>query len=202
MDKNNIKNLTCLAETKFLSLYDAEYENKRGKMKHWIIASRKDYATLKKQYFEQAEEKTDAVIIVALHKESGALVMIKQFRVPLNDYVYELPAGLIDFDEAIEKTVARELKEETGLMLLEINEKMSMRGAYLSPGMTEESAALIYCTCKGTVTDEYLEEDENIETLLVSKEMAEEILKSGVKIDIKALVILHSFVKIGEALFE
>jgi len=202
MGKNNIKHLTCLAESKFLSLYDAAYKNKRGKMKHWIIASRKDYATLKGQYFQQAEEKTDAVVMVALHKESVSLVMIKQFRVPLNDYVYELPAGLIDSDEAIEKTLARELKEETGLTLLEINEKISTHKTYLSAGMTDESAALIYCTCEGTVTDEYLEEDEDIEALLVSRDMAEEILKGGDKIDIKARIILHSFVKLGERLFD
>lgn len=202
MDKNTIQTLTVLAETKFLSLYDAEYKNKRGNIKHWIIASRKNYGTLKKQYFHQEKEKTDAVVIAALHKESDSLVMIKQFRVPLNDYVYELPAGLIDSDEAIEKTLARELKEETGLILVEMNERIGIRKAYLSAGMTEESAALIYCTCKGTVTDEYLEEDEDIETLLISKEMAEKLLKSDVKIDIKALIVLHGFSKLGHALFE
>ncbi|MDF2614032.1 MAG: mismatch repair protein MutT [Clostridia bacterium] len=202
MKKNNIKNLTMLAETKFLSLYDAEYENKKGKAKHWIIASRKRYATLKQQYFEQQEDKVDAVVIAALHPESNCLVIIRQFRVPLNDYVYELPAGLLDSNEDIKTALMRELKEETGLSLLEINEKMGSPKAYLSAGMTDESAALVYCTCSGTITDQYLEEDEAIEACLISQDEAKKLLESNVKMDIKALMTMQSFIKLGKDLFE
>jgi ADP-ribose pyrophosphatase len=123
MESNRIKKLTPMTETKFLSLYDAEYKNKKGKDKHWIIASRKNYDTLIAQYYEGKEEKIDAVIIAALHKNSNSLVLIKQFRIPLNDYVYELPAGLLDANESIEEAVSRELKEETGLSLIEIDYK-------------------------------------------------------------------------------
>ena len=91
-----MKSLTALVETKFLSLYDAKYVNKKGFEKHWIIASRKDFKTLNEQFFIGKEERIDAVIIAALHRDSKKLVLIKQFRIPLNDYVYELPAGLLD----------------------------------------------------------------------------------------------------------
>lgn len=197
-----VNNLTLLAETKFLSLVDAEYENKKGTTKHWIIASRKDFKTLKNQYFNEVKEKIDAVVIMALHKELKKLVLIKQFRVPLNDYVYELPAGLVDEDELMEQAVKRELREETGLNLLEIDYNKTKNGVYISAGMTDESVALVYCSCEGTVSNKYLEADEDIETLLISQEEAKEILRETTKMDIKVYMLLQSFSILGEKIFE
>jgi len=194
MKNSKITKLTALAETKFLSLFDAEYKNKKGATKHWVIASRKSYETLKDQYFQDKKESMDAVVIAAIHKGSEKLVLIKQFRVPLNDYIYELPAGLIDNDESIESAVSRELKEETGLSLLEIDKESTKKGIYVSPGMTDESIALVYCTCTGEITNKYLEDNEDIEAILVSRSEAEELLKKDVKIDIKACMLLQSFV--------
>jgi ADP-ribose pyrophosphatase len=198
---NRIKKLTPLAESKFLSLYDAEYENRKGSEKHWIIASRKNYETLKSQYSGEREEKIDAVIIAAFHKESNSLVLIRQFRIPLNDYVYELPAGLLDADETMETAVKRELKEETGLSLVDINYERSRRKVYISAGMTDESVAMVYCTCQGTLSKEYLEADEDIDAILVSQEEAKEFLKKDIKMDIKIHMILESFALLGEELF-
>lgn len=201
MIDNKIKKLTLLKETKFLSLYDAEYINKKGNEKHWIISSRKSYSTLKEQFFQGQEGAVDAVIIAALHKDNNKLVLIKQFRIPLNDYVYELPAGLLDNNEKIENAVIRELREETGLALIEINYEKSKDKVFLSVGMTDESAALVYCTCEGVVSNEYLEDDENIEVLLVSQLDAKELLNTKVKMDVKVFMILTSFVELGEKLF-
>jgi len=201
MKDSRIKNITTLSETKFLSLYDAKYENKKGAKKHWTIASRKDLKTLKAQFFQGKEEIIDAVIIAALHKESKKLVIIKQFRIPLNDYVYELPAGLVDADENMENTAARELKEETGFELIKINFDKSRRKVYASAGMTDESVAMVYCSCLGEITDKYLEDDEDIETILVSQEEAKDLLKKEVKMDIRAFMTLQSFADFGEEIF-
>lgn len=194
MKDKRITKLTTLAETKFLSLFNAEYKNKKGATKHWTIASRKSLEILKEQYFQDRKEKVDAVVMNAIHKESEKLVLIKQFRVPLNDFIYELPAGLIDSNESIESAVARELKEETGLSLLEIDEEKTRNIAYVSPGMTDESLALVYCSCTGEITSKYLEENEDIEAMLVSRSEAEELLKKDVKMDIKAYMALLSFI--------
>lgn len=198
---NRIKRLTPLSETKFLSMYDAEYENKNGAIKHWTVASRKDFNTLKAQYFQGSQDKIDAVIIAAYHKESKSLVVIKQFRIPLNDYVYELPAGLIDNEESFETAVCRELKEETGLSLKQINFEKTKNKVYVSAGMTDESVAMVYCTCEGIISNRYLEDDEDIEALLINRDEAVKLLNSKVKLDIKVLLTLQSFVDLGEKLF-
>ena len=115
MSKTIVKDLKVLAKTNFLSLYNADYINKGGKEKTWTIATRKSKEALEEQFFQGKEDKMDAVVILAYHKEEKKLVAIKQFRVPLNNYVYELPAGLIDNNDDIISTVERELKEETGI---------------------------------------------------------------------------------------
>lgn len=202
MNKNRIKKISILAQTKFLSLYDLEYEKKNGKPGQWAMASRKGAITLKGQFFEDKEEKTDAAIIAALHEESNKLVCIRQFRVPLNDYIYELPAGLIDGEEDFEESAARELREETGFKLTKINHEKTRKRIYASPGMTDESAAMVFCTCTGDGSDQQLEEEEDIEVMLLSQDDVRDLLKKDVKIDIKAYMVFQTFVGIGEKLFK
>lgn len=190
-----IKDIKILADTKYLKLYNAEYTNKNGDTRNWSIASRKDLSTLKNKFFNKAKDEIDAVIIVATHAEENKLVIIKQFRVPINDYVYELPAGLIDKGENFKTTVKRELKEETGLDLIEIDYSSTKSKAYVSTGMTDESVALVYCTCSGKISKEYLEPDEDIEVMLLTKEEAKELIKSEDNIDVKALLAIQKFIQ-------
>ncbi len=199
--KNKVENLETLAQTKFLSLYNANYTNKGGNKKTWTIATRKTKEALEEQFFSGKEDKVDAVVILAYHKEERKLVAIRQFRIPLNNYVYELPAGLIDNNDDIISTVKRELKEETGLDLEEVMKEKIGQKLYLSPGMTDESVSLVYCTCSGKVSDENLEEDEDIETVLLSREDAIKILNSGERCDIKFFMALQNFIQMGEEIF-
>lgn len=198
---NKIKDVKTLVKTKFVGLYDVEYKNKQNEDRHWMVASRKSEDELKEVYLEGKEDKIDAVVIAAFHESENKLVLIKQFRVPINNYIYELPAGLVDNDESMESTVARELKEETGLELVRINDVKSRQKVYLSPGMTDESVAFVYCTCEGELSNEFLEDDEDIESMLISKEQATEILRSDEIIDIKSYLILQMFASMGEELF-
>ncbi len=202
MKQNKVTKLNALVETKYLSLYEAEYENKVGNMRTWTVASRKDKDTLQKQFFENKEDATDGVIIAAYHKDEHKIVVIKQFRIPLNDYVYELTAGLIDPGEDVKSTIGRELMEETGLKIVDVLKNRGTDKVYVSAGMTDESLALVYCTCEGEISDEYLEDDECIEAMLVSQEEAKELIQSNEKFDIKCFLILQSFALFGERLFE
>lgn len=202
MKKTIINNVNPLIENKFIGLFEIEYKNKLNEDKVWMVASRKSHEELKHIYLKNEEDSADAVVIVGLHKSSGKLILIKQFRVPINDYIYELPAGLVDEGESIETSVERELREETGLTLLEIKKDKSKDKVYLSPGMSDESVAFIYCICDGEITDEFLEPDEDIEAFLISQEEAKEILASNHKIDTKAFLILQMFVSLGTKLFK
>lgn len=202
MKNTKIKEIKPLVETKFVGLYEVSYKNKLGDDRTWTVASRKNKEELSEIYLNNKEGDIDAVVIAAFHKEYKKLILIKQFRVPINNYIYELPAGLVDNKEGMEKAVQRELKEETGLDIVKINKVKSKNKIYLSPGMTDESVAFVYCTCSGELSKEFLEEDEDIEPLLISQGDARRILSENKEIDIKAFLILQMFAEIGEKLFE
>jgi len=53
------------------------------------------------------------VAIVPFTRE-GEVVLIRQFRPPVNRFVVEFPAGLNDMEESLEEVALRELYEETG----------------------------------------------------------------------------------------
>ena len=114
MKNSRIKEINTLSKTNFVSLYDVAYENKLGKEKHWTVSSRKSKEELEQIYLQNKEDKIDAVVICAYHKSEKKLVLINQYRVPINKHIYELPAGLVDNNEDAETSVRRELKEETG----------------------------------------------------------------------------------------
>lgn len=60
--------------------------------------------------------------------------------------------------------------------------------------MTDESIALVKCTCNGVVSQENLEEDEDIEVVMLNKEEAKELINSNENIDVKALLVIQNFI--------
>src|SRR5207253_2401009 len=77
----------------------------------------------------------DAVVIVPVLRDPGQparLVLEKEFRVPVGDYVIGFPAGLLEPGEGIEQAVRRELLEETGLEVVAV--KRITRPVYSSGG--------------------------------------------------------------------
>ena len=58
-------------------------------------------------------ERPDAAIIFPL-TEAGEVVMVRQYRPPLESFELGLPAGLVEPGEDPEKAARRELAEETG----------------------------------------------------------------------------------------
>lgn len=193
---NKITKIAEVYNSKFLNVFEIFYETKLGNQKKWIVASRKNLSKYKKMLFKEESIKIDAVLIAAIDESRGSLVLIKEFRMPINDYVYSLPAGLIDEGEDIYVAAKREMKEETGLELYDIDENSSCKKSFASVGMSDESLALVYGKARGEVSTELQEESEIIKSIYVDKKMAEELLSSDVNIDIKAWLVLKEFVRL------
>ena len=85
-----------------------------------------------------------AAVILAV--EDGHVLLVEQYRVPLEADCLELPAGLIgDHDEGEDTltSAARELEEETGYRAA----KLEIMGQFFSsPGMVSESFTLVRAT--------------------------------------------------------
>src|SRR4051812_48531714 len=45
---------------------------------------------------------------------AGKIILVKQYRYPIQDFTYEIPAGKLDKNEDPNLCVRRELEEETG----------------------------------------------------------------------------------------
>ncbi|MFC7391488.1 NUDIX domain-containing protein [Scopulibacillus cellulosilyticus] len=107
-------------------------------------------------------EHPGAVAIIALNPE-GKLLLVKQFRKPLEKVIYEIPAGKLEPGEDPKETALRELEEETGYQCEEMNHVISF---YTSPGFANELVH-IYFTDSLKKGKQQLDEDE----FLVNKEV-------------------------------
>ncbi len=55
----------------------------------------------------------NSIVILPVLK-SDQLILIRQYRAPINDFIYEAPAGVVESGESINEAAKRELVEETG----------------------------------------------------------------------------------------
>ncbi|WP_017472248.1 NUDIX hydrolase [Amphibacillus jilinensis] len=101
-----------------------------------------------------------AVAIIAVTKEKK-LVMVEQYRKPLEKSILEIPAGKLEPEENHAVTARRELEEETGYTSGHLEYVTSF---YTSPGFADELLH-IYYTDKLKIMEEKreLDEDEFVE---------------------------------------
>jgi len=173
--------LDKLTDCDWANLFEVRVRRKGQAERSWVMCSRKD------RPIEDAA-KADAVVIVPT-------IETKEFRVPLWDYEYGFPAGLIDDGEDLEQTVARELKEETGLEVAKI--KHISAPVFSSAGLTDESCHMVLVEAKGQVSNKWLDDTEDIEVLLLDVEGIRDLLASNKKIAAKAWGLLYHYAKTG-----
>jgi 8-oxo-dGTP pyrophosphatase MutT (NUDIX family) len=89
-----------LHEQKWTVLKEKRYLDTGGREGRWTYIERR--------------HRREAAVVVAKTDTTASLVLIEQFRIPLEVEVLEFPAGLIDPGETPEQAAHRELAEETG----------------------------------------------------------------------------------------
>jgi ADP-ribose pyrophosphatase len=87
-------------------------------------------------------EHEDCVAIVALD-DADEVLLVKQFRKPVEKELLEIPAGGIDPGETPEDAVRREMREETGFLPRKV---ARLGGFYSSPGFCTEYLHLYLAT--------------------------------------------------------
>jgi len=118
--------------------------------------------------------------IVAVTEE-GEMVLITQYRVPVEAVVIEIPAGLVgdeDADEAWETAARRELLEETGYACAGIEELMI---GPTSAGLTSELIRLVQATGLRKVGEATGDGEEKITVHLVKVPEVRAWLREGVR---------------------
>ena len=113
---------------------------------------------------------SDAVCVVPL-LPNGDLLLIREFRYPINAWCVAFPAGLVDEGERLEDVVDRELSEETGYRLRRDVEPSIWplpQGGYSSTGMGEESVHVVFAKVEAA-DGPHPEPNELIETFVLPR---------------------------------
>lgn len=166
-----------LTDNPFLNLYQMDAIDTKGRDFNYYFASRNDAEHIK---IRTKSIQAEGIVIYAVTAEpEPRLALIRQYRYPIDAFMYELPAGLVDGDETPGMAAAREMKEETGLDFTEYTggKACYRRPYFMGPGFTDETSASVFGTVRGSISDEFVEDTEEIQVILADKEKVRQILE-------------------------
>ncbi|MCS7108877.1 MAG: NUDIX hydrolase [Sulfolobales archaeon] len=130
--------------------------------------------------------------VAALPLMGDEVLLIKQFRVPVNSWVLEIPAGRVEHGENLEDAVKRELIEEIGYIPHHIEKIVSI---YMAPGYSDEVLHIFLATDLEYVGSKP-EPGELIEVVKVKvNHMLDTLLKCEVT-DAKTLVAISTYLQL------
>jgi len=130
-------------------------------------------------------------VAVAAMPNPAALVLVRQYRHPVGDYLWELPAGSIDPGEDAENAARRECHEELGLIAGAVER---LGEAWPLPGYCSEYMTFFRLTdlrLPGADDAEaHQDEDEQIETQVFTLEQVRTMIRNGEIKDLKTAAVL------------
>lgn len=132
-----------------------------------------------------------AVCILATNEDK--VVLVKQFRPAVVADIYEIPAGILDFQsETLEQAIdgaKRELEEETDYQAEQWQEVNSF---YVSPGYLDEKITLFHATGLTKVENPLpQDENENVTVHEFTKAEIRQMMSQGKIVDVKTLYALQ-----------
>ncbi|MEC9489947.1 MAG: NUDIX hydrolase [Halanaerobiales bacterium] len=127
-------------------------------------------------------------VSVLAENEAGKILLIRQYRYPVDEVIYEIPAGKLELEEEVEECARRELREETGYTA----EKLSKLFEFFpTPGYSTETI-YIYQAENLNYVGRDLEEGEYIEVVPKTRAELKELMQAGKIKDSKTLIaVMH-----------
>ena len=151
-----------------------------------ILSLRKDIALLPNGNTAIREVVVHSGGSAILCEKDGKILLVKQFRYPYGEEIYELPAGKLNEGETPEQTAIRELEEECGLKAEKIEK---MFDVYPTPAYNTEIIS-IYRVLEFKKTCVRLDEDEFLSSVWIEKEKLKTMIDNGEIKDAKTLIAL------------
>ena len=116
--------------------------------------------------------------------EKNSMLLVRQYRLPAEKKLWEIPAGRLDPGEKPLQTAKRELTEETGYRAKTWKKLVSW---WASPGFLAEKMTLFHATDL-TAGDATPMDDERIETRWFKRKELDKMVRSGKIEDGKTLI--------------
>ncbi len=136
-------------------------------------------------------ERGDAVAALLFRPADQRVVLVRQFRAPIGDWMLEVVAGILDPGEEPAAAARREILEETGY---QVEELAHLSTFYTTPGGSSERITLYFAQVDQTQRlapgGGCVEEDEDIEVVELGLEDTWALLDEGQITDAKTLIAL------------
>ena len=160
-------------EGKFITRYDVEYVTAEGNRKIYEIVSRNRNI----QTLEDLQNRNPNAVVMILTDESGERILVnREYRMAMAQWIYNFPAGLIDPGETPEESAKRELWEETGLQLIRIDDVLD--NSYSAVGFSNERNICVFGVAGGEFRKSTSDAEEIIPGWYTKTEMAR-LLRTG-----------------------
>lgn len=155
MSDNSISRIPVLSDIQqvsdgWIKKYVLTYAMPDGSQYSYESVSRKGLDAYRRELERNAhgEQPTPDAVCIVPQTRDGKLVLIREFRYPLNSWCIAFPAGLVDEGESIADCVRRELAEETGYALRDGAGEAAVQPlpqtGYSSTGMAEENVQVVF----------------------------------------------------------
>ena len=126
-----------LYATKYLTLFAEIYQSPSALPQVY-------YQVKRTQDTDITNKPVDAVTMFVTNEAGDKALVTSEFRYTVNEYITDLPSGLVDPDESVIETAIRELQEETGYTDPKIT--YVLPESYSSVGMTNERVQVVFMT--------------------------------------------------------
>jgi ADP-ribose pyrophosphatase len=129
-------------------------------------------------------------VVLIPFTDDGRVIVIRQYRAPLDREIWEFPAGKVDEGESAEDAARRECEEEIGFAPGRVER---IRGLYPAPGFCDEEliffrASELRAPAPGSARAP--DEDEDITSRAVTIAEARAMLERGEIVDLKTAYAL------------
>lgn len=166
----------------WLAMHERTTKSEDGKEHKYFFITRGDVVV------PPQDKRPDAVVVIAFMGEGDdmKIVLTDEYRLPIDRREIGAPAGLIDpgdydcspilfcgknmapVSKAACNAAIREFHEETGLVFTPT--EVSPDNLYCTAGMSDESVCMVIGKASGTPSKEFLEEHEDINTMMLNRQ--------------------------------